>query len=253
MRCSCYLLTLPLCLSTLGTVYGQSSSPSGAELVDGMERTLWSDRNHGRFTMRIETEYWSRTLELEAWMDRPRKTLVRIHQPRKEAGIGSLRIDDAMWNYLPNVDRTIKIPPSMMLQPWMGSNFSNDDLVKESSFVDDYTHDVVGQDTREGVIIYHVVSTPKPEAPVVWSRLEFTIREDLIPLDMTYFGERDQVVKQMTYSEIRTMDGHRIPTRWTMVDADNSQSQTVIDIDFIEFDVPLDDDLFTLRQLRNPQ
>jgi len=228
------------------------AAPSAESLIEGMEGTLWSDSNHGRFIMRIETEYWARELNLEAWMDRPEKALIRIHAPKKEAGIGSLRIGDAMWNYLPKVDRTIKIPPSMMLQPWMGSNFSNDDLVKESSFVDDYIHEVTGSEETDGVTVYRVASTPKPDAPVVWSRLEFQIREDHIPVAMTYYGERDKAIKTMTYSAIDSLGGRQIPTRWTMVDADNPESRTVIEIESIEFDLPLEDDLFTLRRLRNP-
>jgi outer membrane lipoprotein-sorting protein len=229
------------------------SAPSAKSLIEGMEDTLWSDSNHSRFVMEIKTAYWTRTLELEAWMDRPERTLIRIHAPMKEAGIGSLRIGNAMWNYLPKVDRTIKIPPSMMLQPWMGSNFSNDDLVKESSFVDDYTHEVTGSGETDGVTVYHVVSTPKPDSPVVWSRLEFQIRKDHIPVAMTYYGERDKAVKTMTYSAIDSLGGRQIPTRWTMEDADNPESRTVIEIESIEFDLPLEDDLFTLRRLRNPQ
>lgn len=230
-----------------------ADAPSAVALIEGMEQTLWSDSNHGRFTMRIETQYWARELELEAWMDRPERTLVRIHAPRKEAGIGSLRIDDAMWNYLPKVDRTIKIPPSMMLQPWMGSNFSNDDLVKESSFADDYSHEVVGSTEMDGMVVYQVVSTPRPEAPVVWSRLEFQIRADYIPVAMTYYGERDTPVKEMSYTNVDTLGGRRIPTRWIMTDSDDRESRTIIEIQSIEFDVPLEGELFTLRRLRNPE
>ena len=138
-----------------------AATPSAVSLVEGMEQTLWSDSNHGRYVMRIESEYWTRELQLEAWMDRPDHTLIRIHSPKKEAGVGSLRIDDAMWNYLPKVDRTIKIPPSMMLQPWMGSNFSNDDLVKESSFVDDYTHELAGVDDSGEVTVYRVTTVAR--------------------------------------------------------------------------------------------
>ncbi|MGK7297414.1 MAG: outer membrane lipoprotein-sorting protein [Candidatus Wenzhouxiangella sp. M2_3B_020] len=248
-----FLILLTLSIVPLASADGPDAPPSGAQLVDGMEDTLWADSNHGRFVMRIETEYWTRELELEAWMARPEKTLIRIHAPRKETGIGSLRIGDAMWNYLPKVDRTIKIPPSMMLQPWMGSNFSNDDLVKESSFVDDYRHEVTASEAKDGVTIFQVVSRPRPDAPVVWSRLEFQIREDYIPVAMTYFGERDQAIKRLTYSAIETMGGRRIPTRWTMVDAEDRESRTVIEIESIEFDIPLEDGLFTLRRLRNPQ
>lgn len=227
--------------------------PTAEQLVAGMEDTLWSESNHGRFTMRVESEYWTRTLELEAWMDRPEHTLVRIHAPKKEAGIGSLRIGDAMWNYLPKVDRTIKIPPSMMLQPWMGSNFSNDDLVKESSFVDDYTHELVETEETGEVPVYRIVSTPRPDAAVVWSRLEFRVRADAIPVSVAYYGARDQVVKHMTYDQVQSLGGRRIPTRWTMVDADNPESRTVITVQSIEYDLPLDDEIFSLRRLRNPQ
>lgn len=230
-----------------------AATPSAVSLIEGMEQTLWSDRNHGRYVMRIESEYWTRELQLEAWMDRPDHTLIRIHSPKKEAGVGSLRIGDAMWNYLPKVDRTIKIPPSMMLQPWMGSNFSNDDLVKESSFIDDYTHELTEIDDSGQVPLYRVVSTPRPDAPVVWSQLEFEIRADAIPVSVAYYGERDQVVKRLTYDQIKTMGGRRIPTLWTMVDADNPESRTVIRIESIEFDVPLDEALFSLRRLRNPK
>lgn len=230
-----------------------AATPSAVSLIEGMEQTLWSDSSHGRSVMRIESEYWTRELQLEAWMDRPDHTLIRIHSPKKEAGVGSLRIGDAMWNYLPKVDRTIKIPPSMMLQPWMGSNFSNDDLVKESSFVDDYTHEVAGVDDSGEVPVYRVVSTPRPDAPVVWSQLEFEIRADAIPVSVAYYGERDQVVKRLTYDQIKTMGGRRIPTRWMMVDADNPASRTVILIDSIEFDIPVDETLFSLRRLRNPE
>ncbi|WP_291829152.1 outer membrane lipoprotein-sorting protein [Marinobacter sp.] len=218
-----------------------------------MEQTLWSDSNHGQYLMRIESEYWTRELLLEAWMDRPEHTLIRIHSPKKEAGIGSLRIGDAMWNYLPKVDRTIKIPPSMMLQPWMGSNFSNDDLVKESSFVDDYTHELAGVDDSGEVTVYRVVSMPRPNAPVVWSRLEFEIRADAIPVAVAYYGERNKIVKRLTYDQVKTMDGRRIPTRWTMVDADKPTARTVILIESIKFDVPMDEALFSLRRLRNPE
>ncbi|WP_322002998.1 outer membrane lipoprotein-sorting protein [Marinobacter alexandrii] len=230
-----------------------AATPSAVSLIEGIEQTLWSASNHGRYVMRIESEYWTRELLLEAWMDRPDHTLIRIHSPKKEAGVGSLRIGDAMWNYLPKVDRTIKIPPSMMLQPWMGSNFSNDDLVKESSFVDDYTHEVAGVDTSGEVPVYRVVSMPRPDAPVVWSRLEFEVRSDAIPVSVAYYGERDQLVKRLTYEQVKTVGGRRVPTLWTMVDADNPESRTVIRIESIEFDLPLDESLFSLRRLRNPE
>jgi outer membrane lipoprotein-sorting protein len=121
-----------------------AADPSGREILDRVEKLLWGTTVQGAYEMTITTPRWTRTLVLKAWMDRPRRSFIRIVAPAKEAGIGSLRIGAEMWNYLPNVERVIKIPPSMMLQSWMGSDFTNDDLVKESSILDDYTHKVLG-------------------------------------------------------------------------------------------------------------
>src|SRR3989344_6834132 len=114
-------------------------SPSGRELVAHVERLLWGKTNQGLAEMTVETPRWTRTLELRFWMERPERTFIRILAPPKEAGIGSLRIKAEMWNYLPAGERTIKIPPSMMLQPRTGSGMTNDDSGKESSVVEDYT------------------------------------------------------------------------------------------------------------------
>jgi hypothetical protein len=129
---------LPLVVLAVPSVRAQPSE--ARELLDKVEKLLWGSTVQGEYEMTIATPRWQRTLGLRLWMDRPRRSFVRIVSPAKEAGIGSLRIGTEMWNYLPNVERIVKIPPSMMLQPWMGSDFTNDDLVKESSILDDYTH-----------------------------------------------------------------------------------------------------------------
>src|SRR5574338_712605 len=144
-----------------------AQEPSGRDVVDRAEKALWGKTLQARLTMTVTTPRWQRTLELQSWMERPRRSFIRILAPAKEAGIGSLRIGAEMWNYLPAVERTIKIPSSMMLQPWMGSDFTNDDLVKESSLVDDYTHRLVSVDTT-GVPVYVIEAIPKPDAAVVW-------------------------------------------------------------------------------------
>ena len=227
-----------------------SDTPDAQALIRGMEDLIWSDTLHASVSMAIRTAYWSRTLELEVWMDRPDATLIRIHAPAKEAGVGSLRLGDAMWNYLPRVDQTIRIPPSMMLQPWMGSTFTNDDLVRESSYTRDYTHAIICFAKKRGHTIYTIRAVPRPEAPVVWSRLEFRVRDDFIPLSITFYDERDRPVRRLTYSRIQSMGGRLIPTRWTMTALAGEESETILDILSIEFDLPLPADLFTLRTLR---
>jgi hypothetical protein len=229
------------------------ASPTAEDLVSGMESLMWSQTTHSVFSMSIKTQYWERQLELEAWLDRPEKTFVRIHSPKKEKGIGSLRIGGEMWNYIPKIDRTIKIPPSMMLQPWMGSDFSNDDLVKVSSLENDYTHEISESFTQDGKTVYRITSTPKPDAAVVWGKLELQIYGDFIPLQQSFFDDRGNVIKVMQYSDVRLMDGRNMPTRWRIVPQGKTDQFTEIVLKQLSFDRPMDDELFSLRNLRNPK
>lgn len=228
-----------------------ASEPTGQELVAHIEQVLWGRTNEGLAEMTVITPRWQRTLQLRFWMERPERTFIRILSPPKEAGITSLRIKSEMWNYLPSVERVIKIPPSMMLQPWMGSDLSNDDLVKESSVVDDYTHTLQGKETLDGVEAYRVQSLPKPDAPVVWGKLIYIVRvADRLPLRQEYYDERGEAIKTMTFSDVRAIGGRSIPTRWEVQPLKKPQNKTVFVIKEMSFDRPIDADIFTLRSLQ---
>jgi len=231
-----------------------AAEPTGHELVEHVERLLWGKTNHGLSEMTVTTPRWERTLKMRFWMDRPRFTLIRILAPPKEQGIGSLRIGAEMWNYLPKVARIIKIPSSMMLQPWMGSDFSNDDLVKESSMVEDYTHTLTGTTMLDAVPAFRVQSIPKPDAPVVWGKIVYFIRvSDRIPLKQEYYDERGELIKVMSFSDVQPRGGRRIPTRWTMQPVAKPGHRTVMRIHEIAFDRPIDAGVFTQANLRNPR
>ena len=169
----------------------------------------------------------------------------------KEAGIGSLRIGTEMWNYLPNVERIVKIPPSMMLQPWMGSDFTNDDLVKESSILEDYTHKVLATVQLDGGAVVQVEAVPKPDAAVVWGRIVYWVRRvDTMPLKQEFFSERGERVRVLTFTDVRKVGGRVLPTRWDMrPDAKPGNSTTVVLKDAV-FDRPLDDEIFSQRNLQ---
>lgn len=153
--------------ASLALPAARAQEPSAQDVVNRAETALWGKTLQAQLTMTVTTARWERTLTLDAWIERPRRSFIRILAPSKEAGIASLRIGPEMWNYLPTVERTIRIPPSMMMQPWMGSDFTNDDLVKESSVVEDYAHRITGSDTAAGAPVYVVESVPKPDAAVV--------------------------------------------------------------------------------------
>ncbi len=239
------------CLALAGRVHGQATgSPSGREILRKMEALIWADTMRGEFEMRITTPRWERTLELRIWMDRPKRSFVRVLSPAKEAGIGSLRIGNEMWNYLPAVERTIKIPPSMMLQPWMGSDFTNDDLVKQSSAIDDYVQQVTAEETLDGRPVWRIEARPKPDAPVVWGWIVYWIRKDFIPVKQEYYSDRGELTRVMTFTEIRVVGGRSIPTRWEMKPLGKPGNVTVITVKDAEFNTTVDDEIFTQRNLQ---
>ena len=241
-------LTLTLAWASGGSAHGQG--PSAEEIVDRAETALWGKTLQAQLTMTVTTRRWTRTLELVAWIERPRRSFIRILSPAKEAGIGSLRIGGEMWNYLPAVERTIKIPPSMMLQPWMGSDFTNDDLVKESSLLDDYTHRIVATDTTGGPPVYVVESTPKPDAAVVWGKIVMRVRRaDFLPVREDFYDERGTLIRVMTFSDIRTLGGRTVPTRWEMRPVARPGNLTTVVMTRAMYDQPIGSDVFTQRNL----
>jgi outer membrane lipoprotein-sorting protein len=228
---------------------GGAQEPNARDVVDRAEGAIWGKTLQAQLTMTVTTPRWTRTLELAVWIERPRRSFIRILAPAKEAGIGSLRIGGEMWNYLPAVERTIKIPPSMMLQPWMGSDFTNDDLVKESSLIDDYTHRFVAGDTSDAAV-YVVESSPKADAAVVWGRIVMRVRRsDFLPVREEFYDERGALVRVMTFSDIRTLGGRTIPTKWEMRPTAKPGNVTTVVMTRATYDAPIASEIFTQRNL----
>ena len=245
-------VVLALCMLPVGTTFA-ADEPGGREILDRAENLLWAKTMQGEFEMTITTPRWQRTLGLRVWMDRPTRSFVRVLSPAKEAGIASLRIGSEMWNYLPNVERMIKIPPSMMMQPWMGSDVTNDDLVKESSVVNDYTHRVLNVESVDGAPVYVVEAIPKPEAAVVWGKIVYRVRKnDFIPLKQEFYSERGALVRVMTYSEVRQIGGRTIPTRWEIRPTDKPGNVTTMVLKTASYDRTISPEIFTQRNLQKP-
>ena len=233
-----------------------SAQPLGAqsarEIVDRVDRMMRGESSRGRMTMEIETEHWSRSLEMEVWSLGTEYALVRVVSPSREAGTATLKVDEQVWNYLPRVDRTIKIPPSMMMGAWMGSHFTNDDLVKESRMIEDYDIEIGFDGVRDGVEVWEFVLTPKPEAPVVWGMVTEEVRKaDLMPTWARYFDEDGEVARTLVFGEYQTMGGRLVPALMTVEPADKPEELTLIRYHDLEFDVGLRPDFFSLRNLRS--
>lgn len=224
---------------------------SAQEIVKRSDDLMRGDTSQGRYKMTITTANWERTLELEAYNTGRDKTFIRILSPAKEAGITTLRIKNNMWNYLPKVERTIKIPPSMMLSPWMGSDFSNDDLVKENSIVYDYTHNIIAEEDINSHPAYKIELIPKPESAVTWGKLIFWIRQvDFAPLREEFYDEHNKLIKLLEYSRIQPVSDRAIPTIWTMKSTQKEGSFTVIEVVDVEYNQPIDENVFSLAHLK---
>lgn len=251
MKRQVFIIFLALFLSS-GTVFSENIYPT--EIVKRADDLLQGASNRGTYKMRVVTPSWTRELTLKVYSENKEKTFIRILSPAKEAGIGTLRIKNEMWNYLPNVERTIKIPPSMMLQPWMGSDFANDDLVNESSIVNDYTHSFVSAENIDGYKVHVIQLDPKPDAPVIWGKMMFWVREDDVPLREEYYDERGKLIKVLDYSDIGKVSDRIMPRVWTMTSKVKAGHYTEIKLETdVEYNVPIDPEIFTLPYLKKIQ
>jgi len=246
--CATFALAL---LGILALAPVQAQAQTAREIIDRVDRLMRGDASIARVTMDIRTENWDRSLTLRSWSLGTEYALIRVETPQREAGTATLRANQEVWNYLPRVDRTIKVPSSMMAGSWMGSHFSNDDLVKESRLVDDYEIELDFEGERDGVEIWEFVLTPLPEAPVVWAKIRYAVRkQDFMPLWTRYYDESDEIVRTMTFSEFRLMGSRLVPAVMTMQPADKPGETTVVRYHELDFDVDLDEDYFSLRNLR---
>lgn len=231
-----------------------ASELNATDIVRRSDRLMRGDSRSGTYSMEIITRRWERELTLLVHSLGSDKMFIRILSPAKEAGIGTLRIKNEMWNYLPTVEKTIKIPPSMMLRPWMGSDFANDDLVKESSIVNDYTHHIIGREDIDGESVLKIEFIPKPDAPVIWGKLYHWIREnDFVPLKEEYYSEKGKAIKVLEYSDIGQVSDRVIPRTWTMKSLTKEGHSTTIKLLDVTYNQPIDDAIFSMAHLRSVQ
>ena len=221
------------------------------DILNRIDDLYRGDSSHGLLTMTVKTEHWERTLEIEFWSKSRDQSLLRILAPKKEAGTATLRSGNDIWNYLPHVKRVIKLPSSMMSASWMGSHFTNDDLVKESRMADDYTYVISFEGERGGRQVVELTLTPKPEAAIVWGKVVVTVdRARYLPVETRYFDEDQRLARTLTFSGVASLGGRDLPAVLTAVPADKPGESTVIRYQKLEFNVPLADEFFSLRTLQ---
>lgn len=207
--------------------------------------------SYSEFKMTILRPDWSREIEMKAWAKGTEYSLIVVTAPSREKGTAFLKRENEIWNWQPNIDRVIKLPPSMMMQSWMGSDFKNDDLVRESSVVKDYVHTLLGEEEIEGMECYKIELIPKEDAPVVWGRIITWIdKEEYIQLKTEFFDEDNYLVNTMVGKDIREMGGKIIATAMEIIPEDEPENKTILEYKELEFDIPVEDRLFSINHLK---
>lgn len=228
---------------------------SAQELIDEANKLLRGQSSHSEITMAIFTPKWGRKLDIEAWNEGREKSLMRIHSPAKERGNGTLKISKELWNWLPAVERVMKIPPSMMNSSWMGSDFTYNDVVKADSIVKDYTHKIVEKKSRNGGTVYLIEALPKEDAAVVWGKILMEIFEtgdEVLPVKEEDYSERGEKMRTLQFLEVKQMGNKRIPTRIECVPHKKAGHRTVITYKKFEMDLTFPQRFFSLKMLQKP-
>jgi outer membrane lipoprotein-sorting protein len=209
--------------------------------------------SYTEMSMVIHRPDWERSMTMRAWTKGDERALVRVVEPRKDRGNGTLTDEDSMWTFSPKINRVIKVPSSMMGQSWMGSDFSNKDVARADDIIDQYDHKLLSKSEVDGMVIYEVESVPHEDAAVVWGREVLTIRADHVVLEHAFYDQDGELVKALRTLEIADMGGRTIAKRQRMGKVDAPDEWTEIAVLDVEYDLELKDSLFTLSNLRNPR
>lgn len=221
------------------------------QIIKDIDTLYRSTSSYSEIEMEIVTPHWQRTLAMNCWTQGMDKTFLRITAPKKERGVATLRIENQMWNYLPKTNKVIKVPPSMMMSSWMGSDFTNDDLVKEFSLFEDYTYELITVDSAQEDLLY-VNCIPREDLPIVWGNIIIAARKkDHLPVWQKYYNEKGKLIRTLHYGDIKTFGKRTLPAAMEMIPHTKEGHKTAIRYLQLDFDCKIDDQIFSLRNLRS--
>ncbi len=244
-----YLL-LGLSLLLISEIVGQEYI-SALEIVEKADQKRRGDTNFSQMTITIVRPTWSREMKVKAWSKGTDYSLILITSPARDKGNAFLKRDNEIWNWVPSIERTIKLPPSMMMQSWMGSDFTNDDLIKESSITEDYTHRLLGDSTILNLDCYKVELIPKPDAPVVWGKIYSWIdKKDFMELQTELYDEEGYLINRVVFSEIELLDGRLLPSKMEYIPVEEEGNKTMIKYTTVEYDINVNAGYFSIQNMK---
>lgn len=239
-----------LCLGLVLPSWAQQT-PSAKDIIQKMDDNIRGQTSYAEIKMTIVRPSWTREMQLKTWSKGTDKSLMLVTAPARDKGTATLMRDKEIWTWQPKIDRTIKLPPSMMLQSWMGSDFTNDDLVKQSSAVVDYTHKIIGTETIEGYECYKIELTPKADAPVVWGKLiSWVDTKHYMQLKVEFYDEDGYLVNTMKGSNVKVFSGKHLPAKLEIIPAEEDGHKTMMEYIKLEFDKAYKDSFFSIQQMK---
>jgi outer membrane lipoprotein-sorting protein len=240
-----------LVLAGLFGVASASAAPNATDLIKKAEFHTRGKSVESKMAMTVIRGSTQRNLEIKVWSEGTDKAVVKVLSPAKDRDTGNLRLKFDLWQYLPNLERTIKIPPSMMLQSWMGSDFTNDDLVKTTSVSRDYTHKIVAEETVNGIKTYKIECTPKKDAPIAWGKIYMWVRNpDAVPIKQEFYSENGELAKVMTGTDLKTFGAHTVATKLSMTLPRKPGNETRLEYQELRFDHAIPASTFTQEFLK---
>lgn len=228
-----------------------AEAQTAQEIVQKSIDQMQGKSSYGEMKMTIVRPTWTREISLKTWTYGTEYSLMRITAPARDQGTGFLKRGNEIWNWQPTINRTVKMPPSMMSQSWMGSDFTNDDLVKQSSMIKDYTQEMAGEETIEDRDCYIILLTPKPRAPVVWGKVKIWIsKEHYLQLKSEFYDEDGELVHTLYGKKVKEMGGRLIPSVLEVIPADNPDQKTIVEQGNMRFDTDISPDFFSIQNLK---
>lgn len=225
---------------------------NAAELIKKSEELLrGAESSSSRVKMTIQRPKYARELVISTWVKTEKYALIYLEAPARDKGTVFLKKDKEIWNWVPSIERVIKLPPSMMMQSWMGSDFTNDDLVQSSSLISDYEQEVVATETINDLECYKIQLTPKPDAPVVWGKVFIWIAaENYVQMKVEYFDEDDYLINTLQVMSLGEFEGRTLPATMQLIPNDEPENKTTIEYLDFKFDIDIKEDFFTVQNMK---
>ena len=221
-------------------------------LKNSEEKITGIKSSYQEMMIKIVRPKWSKEMTMKGWSIGEDYFTSVILSPAKEKGIVFLKRENEVWNYIPSIERTIKLPPSMMMQNWMGTDFTNDDLVQRSSITDDYTNIIIGNEIIDGLDCWIIELIPNEDAAVVWGKLVMWIdKRDYMQLKTQFFDEYDEMVSIMTGKAIKNFDGKKLPAIIEFVPLDKEGNKTIVERIVWKFDIDINERFFLPNYMKN--